>query len=205
MVRVTSTQTFHNSKVMQCLRIMFVYIFRGEKLNSTCYNMNLNRNSLCRLRVGSQNQPLVCPTRCGQCKDVCIQISTAVCSVSGGSEESGDSALPPQDRSGRWSSIDGTLIGLTSSYILWDTKPAADHTLKGGAVAQSSTSADLVISRSPGSGVGECYSAVRQLVTPQLMRAHGSHLQSDCQEFKHLTRRRWFNSSPLASFSPRFS
>lgn len=132
MVRVTSTQTFHNSKVMQCLRIMFVYIFRGEKLNSTCYNMNLNRNSLCRLRVGSQNQPLVCPTRCGQCKDVCIQISTAVCSVSGGSEESGDSALPPQDRSGRWSSIDGTLIGLTSSYILWDTKPAADHTLKGG-------------------------------------------------------------------------
>ena len=72
---------------------------------------------------------------------------------------------------------------------------------KGGAVALSSTSAsprDQWMTRP------QCESAERQLVTPQLMGAHRPHLESDCQEFKHLTWWRWFNSLPLASFPPFF-
>lgn len=37
----------------------------------------------------------------------------------------------PQGTSGLWSSIDATLIGLTSSYIICDTNFGADNALKG--------------------------------------------------------------------------
>lgn len=64
------------------------------------------------MNTRQQTQPSICLT---QYKDVCVQLSMAVCSVSEGEKKVETVQIHPQGTSGLWSSIDVTLIGLTSS------------------------------------------------------------------------------------------